>query len=334
MNKKMKLSICVVAYNEEDFLPNLIDDIKKQKYPHDLTEVVLIDSMSTDGTKRIMKSFQRNNDFYSVQVLDNPGKIQAAGWNVAIKNATGDVISRIDAHTILPADFSALVMKNIEAGEDVVGGIRPCVIENDDDWGRILLQVENSLFGSSVNASRRSKEKQYVKTMFHASYRKEVFEKVGLFNENLLRTEDNEMHYRIRQAGYKLCYDPEIVSYQYARSSLKKTIKQKYGNGYWIGITLKECPGCISPYHLVPAAFVGGIVGTSVLAVCKKTGLAKLMWGAYGAFAIGNTIISAKNEKHNKFLPAMPLLFLGLHTSYGVGTIIGGLQAILNSKEC
>lgn len=329
MNEKFKLSICVVAYNEESFLPNLIEDIKKQKYPHNLIEVVLINSMSTDDTRAIMENFQRENkDFYSIQVLDNPKKIQAAGWNVAIKNATGDVISRIDAHTILPADFSLLVMKNIEAGENVVGGIRPCVIENDDDWGRILLEVENSLFGSSVNSSRRSKEKQYVKTMFHASYRKEVFEKVGLFNEKLLRTEDNEMHYRIRKAGYKLCYDPNIVSYQYARSSLKKMIKQKYGNGYWVGLTLKECPGCISPYHLVPVAFVGSILGTTALAVKKKPAMAKLMWGLYGSFAVANTIISAKNCKHNKYTPIMPLLFLTLHTSYGVGTIKGLLGKI------
>ena len=106
----------------------------------------------------------------------------------------------------------------------------------------MLLQVENSLFGSSINSSRRSEEKAYVKTMFHAAYRREVLDKVGLFNEQLLRTEDNEFHYRIREAGYKLCYDPSFGSYQYARSDFKRMVKQKYGNGYWIGLTLKVCP--------------------------------------------------------------------------------------------
>ena len=305
---KRRLSICVVAYNEESFLPNLLQNICDQQYPHELTEVVLVDSCSTDGTKAIMQSFKKEgNGFYNIQVLDNPKQIQAAGWNVAIRNATGDVISRIDAHTKLPAEFSALVMKEIDSGEDVVGGIRPCIVEDNTPWRRTLLAAENSLFGSSVNNSRHSNVKQYVKTMFHASYRKEVFEKAGLFNENLLRTEDNEMHYRIRKAGYKLCYNPEIISFQYARSSLRRMIKQKYGNGYWIGLTMGVCPGCISVYHLIPAAFVAGIVVTMILAFLGFWQLGAVMWGLYLAFCGMNTALSMKNESLFPHGLAMPL---------------------------
>lgn len=324
MDETMKLSICVIAYNEEKFLPNLLADIRNQEYPHELTEVVLINSASTDGTRALMESFAgEDNGFYAVQVLDNPKKIQAAGWNVAITHATGDVIARIDAHTQLPGDYSRKVMEDIAAGEDIVGGMRPCVIENDTNWGKILLRTENSLFGSSINASRHSTEKKYVKTMFHAAYRRVVFEKAGLFNENLLRTEDNEMHYRMRQAGYRFCYDPAILSYQYARSSLKRMIRQKYGNGYWVGKTLKICPGCISLYHLVPGAFVLAIVVTTILALLGVWQLAALMWVLYGLFALGSTVLSAVNEGFNPYIFVMPLLFLILHVSYGVGTVAG-----------
>lgn len=320
----LKLSICVVALNEEKFLPNLLNDISSQEYPHEFTEVVLIDSGSSDNTKSIMLDFQKSNSsFYSVQVLDNPKKIQAAGWNVAIKSFTGDVLSRIDAHTKLPSEFSHLVIRDIEAGEDIVGGKRPCIIENDSAWARALLAAENSLFGSSINSSRHSKKCDYVKTMFHASYRREVFDKVGLFNESLLRTEDNEMHYRMREAGYKLYYDSEIVSYQYARGSFKKMIKQKAGNGYWIGITLKKCPGCISIYHLAPAAFVVAIIVTALLAINNHSFLAKVLWFAYGLFAFINTIISFVQEKFNSYKLLMPGMFLVLHISYGIGTLYG-----------
>ena len=75
--------------------------------------------------------------------------------------------------------------------------------------------------------------------MFHAAYRRQVFDKVGFFNENLARTEDNEIHYRMREAGFKLCFDPDIISYQHIRSSLPKMLKQKYSNGLWIGKTAK-----------------------------------------------------------------------------------------------
>lgn len=319
-----KLSIGIIAYNEEEFLPNLLDDMKAQKYPHELIEILLIDSCSTDETKTIMQKFKKeNSDFYSIQILDNTKKIQAAGWNVAIKNFTGDVLARIDAHTKVTAEYSEIVMKNIQDGEMVVGGIRPCIIEKDTPWANTLLQVENSLFGSSINFSRRSTEKTYVKTMFHAAYRREVLDKVGLFNEKLLRTEDNEFHYRIREAGYKLCYDPNIVSYQYARSDFGRMIRQKYGNGYWIGLTLKVCPGCISLYHLVPLAFVMAIIITSVLAVFGVWQLALLMWCLYGLFAVVNTVISIVQNGFYKSSLLMPFMFLILHISYGMGTFKG-----------
>lgn len=319
-----KLSIGIIAYNEEEFLSNLLNDMKAQKYPHELIEILLIDSCSTDGTKKIMQKFKEDNlDFYSIQLLDNTKKIQAAGWNVAIRNFTGDVLARIDAHTKVTADYSERVMKNIQEGEMVVGGIRPCIIEKDTPWANTLLQVENSLFGSSINSSRRSTEKTYVKTMFHAAYRREVFDKVGLFNEKLLRTEDNEFHYRIREAGYKLCYDPSIVSYQYARSDFKRMVKQKFGNGYWIGLTLKVCPGCISLYHLVPFVFVLAIIVTSVLAAFGIWQLAALMWCLYGLFAVVNTTISVVQNNFYISNLLMPIIFLILHVGYGVGTCRG-----------
>lgn len=329
----LRLSICVVALNEEAFLPNLLQNIKEQLYPHELTEVVLIDSGSSDKTKAIMQAFKdEGTDFYNVQVLDNLKRTQAAGWNVAITSATGDVISRIDAHTMLPKEFSSKVMAEIQKGEDVVGGIRPCIIENDTPWGKTLLAAENSLFGSSINSSRHSKDKQYVKTMFHASYRREVFKKVGLFNEQLLRTEDNEMHYRIRKAGYKLCYNPNIISYQYARSSLKHMIKQKYGNGYWIGLTLGVCPACVSLYHLVPAAFVAGIIFTTVMAILWHWVWAAMLWIVYGLFCIVNTVISISKERILPQKLLMPFLFLALHTAYGIGSIIGLLEMPIKFK--
>ena len=118
------------------------------------------------------------------------------------------------------------------------------------------------MFGSSIASYRNNPGKTYVKSLFHAAYRREVFEKVGFFNEELVRTEDNEIHYRMRKAGYKLCFDPDIISYQYTRSSLKAMLKQKYANGYWIGKTSKVCPKCLSIYHFVPFAFVSAIIAS------------------------------------------------------------------------
>lgn len=320
----MLISICVVAYNEEKVLNSLLDDIKAQDYQHEKMEVVLIDSMSTDKTKELMEKFRdSDHDFWGVKVLDNPKKKQAAGWNVAIKNYSGDVIIRVDAHATIPSDFVSKNVEVLERGEYVSGGKRPNVVENSTPWKGILLLAEQSMFGSSIASYRHSQKYMYVKSVFHGAYKREVFEKVGFFNEQLGRTEDNEIHYRIRQAGYKICYTPDIVSYQHARGTLSGMLKQKYGNGYWVALTLKACPGCLSIYHFVPLAFVLAIIVTTILAILGIPFLASLMWGLYWSVAVLMSVLSVKGEKKSLLHLILPILFFLLHISYGVGSFVG-----------
>lgn len=320
----MILSLCIVAYNEEDYLPQLLQDICHQDYPHNKLEIVLIDSVSTDNTRKIMEEFKIcNNNFFSIQVLSNTKKSQAAGWNIAINNFRGDVLSRIDAHARLSPNFVTYVMEDIsECGENIVGGLRPSIAKKDTLWAKILLQVENSLFGGSVNISRRSHSRRYVKTMFHASYRRDVFEKVGLFNESLLRTEDNEMHYRMRKCGFKLLYDPRILSFQYMRSSFKAMITQKYKNGYWIGKTLKICPRCISLYHTIPAVFVVGLVVMAILVPFYWQPFV-LICILYAVFSISNAMLCIIKGGFCRYSILIPFMYLILHLGYGIGTIRG-----------
>ena len=182
------------------------------------------------------------------------------------------MIIRIDAHARIPEDFVQKNIKNIEAGEFVVGGPRPNTVDHPTEWKKILLLAESSMFGSGIASFRRkSSERKYVKSVFHGAYRREVFEKVGGFNENLGRTEDNELHYRIRKAGYKICYDPEIISYQFVRGTLKQMMKQKYGNGYWIGLTTGVCPECLSIYYFVPFSFLIALLGSMLIVRNEET---------------------------------------------------------------
>ena len=181
--------------------------------------------------------------------------------------ARGDVIIRVDAHARIPKDFVSRNIMNLEDGENVVGGGRPNITSDISSWKLTLLAAEDSLFGSSVASYRRpSAQKEYLDSLFHAAYRREVIAKVGGFNENLGRTEDNEFHYRIRKAGYKMCCCPDIVSNQHARNNLKYMVHQKYSNGRWIGLTLSECPGCLSYFHFAPFLFVMALLFCSILA--------------------------------------------------------------------
>jgi len=259
--KIMKVSIGVVALNEEKTLPSLFEDFKLQTYPHDEIEIILVDGISTDNT----------------------------------------------------------------TGEDVSGGKRPNIIDENTAYKRMLLEAESSMFGSSIAPFRNASGKKYVKSMFHAMYKREVLEKVGFFNEKLLRTEDNEFHYRIRKAGYKLCYNDNIVSYQHTRNSLLKMIKQKKANGMWIGLTTAVCPECLNLYHYIPFAFLVALF-ISIISLFFTKYLFLLVFGSYLIVNVLMSLSSIIKGKFNVYNLLLPIVFFLLHISYGYGTLVGFLK--------
>lgn len=323
----MIVSFAIVAYNEEKSLPQLLQDLENQDYPHEKIEVLLIDSMSTDATRQIMNQFrEKAKDFLRVEVLENPGKQIPCGNNVALEHYRGDAIIRMDAHASMPPEFIRKNVEVLESGEAASGGRRPNIIDGDSPWKRMILAAEQSMFGSSISSSRRSTKRMYPKSIFCGMYRREVFDRVGKYNELLPRSEDNDINQRIRQAGYRLCYSPDIVYYQHTRATLKGMLRQKYGNGYWIGKTMGINPKCFSIYHFVPLCFVLGILGTSLLWALGYPLLGKLMWGAYGLLVLFCTAVELGKKPFNPANLLLPVMFLLLHVSYGVGTLIGLIE--------
>lgn len=321
----MLVSLCVIAFNEEKVLNGLFRNISAQTYPHENIEVVLVDSNSTDTTRSMMEDFQNTKyNFKDVKIVTNNKHNQASAWNCALSVATGDVIIRIDAHAQIPRDFIRRCVDNLDEGEDIVGGGRPNIVDNETPWKLTLLAAEESLFGSSIAEYRRPTEKkEYHDSLFHAAYRREVFEKVGGFNESLGRTEDNELHYRIREAGYKMCSCPDIISFQHTRSSLKRMIKQKYGNGYWIGLTTGVCRGCLSYFHFVPFLFLMMLTLFTVAAILGYIYPLLFLCLAYAMFDFTNTVGCFMTKKIKPQFVILPLLFPILHIAYGVGTLVG-----------
>jgi len=318
----------VIAYNEQRYLPDLLADLLGQSYEKRLIEVILVDGDSSDDTWKIMEDFQRNHirDYLDIKLFHNPKRIQPAGWNIVIRNSKADILLRIDAHARLTSDFIEKNVACINSGEDVCGGPRENIIDDDTSWKRVLLTAEQSMFGAGIASYRQDAEqRKYVNSLFHGAYKKEVLKKVGLFNEKLIRTEDNEFHYRIRKCGYNICYDPSIKSYYQTRNTLKGMIKQKYGNGYWIGKTLFVCPHCISVFHLVPFVFVLAILATACLSAFRLFLPAICLWISYGIVAIIMTVQAVLKIKLFQCV-VLPFVFLLLHLSYGIGTLIGIIE--------
>lgn len=320
------VSVGIVAYNEAGYINTLFEQLLAQTYPKSNTEILLINSMSEDDTLGIFHNFKKahESEYKSIKVLQNEGKIQASGWNVAIDNFSGDVLIRVDAHAKIDKDFVKNNAECIMSGEMVCGGSRPNIPANDSLEGNLVLLSDNSLFGGSFGKYHHSTEKQYVDTVFHGCYRREVIEKVGHFNEKLGRTEDNDFHSRIRSAGFKICYNPKILSYQFSRPTVFSSAKQKYSNGFWIGKTLKINKDCISLFHLVPLAFVLALVVTLIFGFAFSFIPFILLVLAYllaDLLLCATSIISAKPFKLGYLL--LIFIFPLLHISYGVGTFLG-----------
>lgn len=331
----MIVSFIIVAYNSEKFLDKSLECLLKQNYNHKNIEVILVDSVSSDKTKQIMLDFKKNNknEFKRIEVLDNLKRTLPCGWNVALKNIKGDVVLRVDAHTFFEKNFIYNNIKEIENGENIVGGKCVSVVKKENWKSNLLLLSEESIFGCGIADFRRKTRKQYVSTLAFAAYRKEVFDDVGYYNENLARTEDNEMHFRMKQKGYKFLLSPDITTYRYARDSFYGMIKQKYGNGKWIGITMYYCPKCFSVYHFIPLLFVLGILFSIVAAFLGVNIFLHLLFGAYTIFNIINVVlvsIKFKFKFYNLFLPFV--LFI-LHVSYGFGTIVGLIGGVFKKQK-
>ena len=330
----MKVSFVVIAYNAGDKLSNLLKDIEMQDYIHKEVEIILVDSNSTDNTKEIMLNFKNKlNDFKKVLVLDNPKKVLPSGWNIALKASKGNIIIRVDAHSSIPNNFITKNIKRIEEGEMIVGGHRISICHKEDSWQNTLLIAEKSIFGSGIARYRREEAESYVNTLAHAAYRREVFKTIGGYDERLYRTEDNDIHYRMKKAGYRFLLDPTIISYHHVRCSLRKIIKQKFLNGYWIGLTLGVQPKCFSVYHFIPLLFVIAIISFIIIGIIKSYVPLIILIGIYSLFIIINTIFSIRSEKKHWSLVLLPDIFFLLHIAYGFGTLYGLIKLPLWLKK-
>ena len=324
----MRISFIVVAYNAAGSLGALLGDLLVQTIPHEQIEALLVDSASTDATRAIMLDFAKATPF-EVKVLDNPRRWLASGINVALAAATGDAIIRLDAHARIPKDFLENNLRALARGEDIVGG---CVLGSAPGgaWESVLRTVDTSRFCGGAAPFRNGGEARYVDTLAYALYRREVYDKVGLYDERLRRTEDNDMHYRMRKAGYRFYFSPDIVSYHAARATMRGQLRQKWGNGYWIGRTMRIQPRCFAPRHLIPALFVLALLFGLLLLPFSVWPLLLLL-SAYLACDLVFAVRGACSQETGRLLAllTLPFLFPAVHVVYGVGTLAG----LLSGKE-
>ena len=318
------ISFIIVARNAELHLPQLLDDLLSQDYPAEKIEFLYIDSDSHDSSLKIVHDFKSQHADRIVHILQNPKKFLACGWNVALGRATGEIIIRVDAHARIPTDFIRLNVEAIQDNKDIVGGQIINIIPKETALAFLAL-ADASRFGGGAADFRNPGPARYVDTLAHAAYRREVFQKVGPYDERLERTEDNEMHQRMKEAGFAFYFLPSIKSYRYPRTDLYGLLKQKYANGFWVGLTMAVSRKCFGLRHFVPLFFVFACLGGLALGVIRSWGPLVALLLLYFSCA---TFFAYKSYKEapsavKPLCVFMPFVFFLMHLSYGVGTVFG-----------
>ena len=308
--------------NEADYFERSLNGVLAQDYPSELMEVVVVDGMSDDGTRKIITDFQIRNPKSEIHILDNPGKIVPSGLNIGLRQAKGQIIIRVDGHCVIAADYMqhcVTVLEEIEA--DCVGG--PMVTVGETWAARSIALAQSSSFGVGGVAFRTGPTKPgYVDTVAFGAYRREVFDRIGTFDEELVRNQDDEFNFRLIQAGGKIWLDPSIRSIYYSRANLRSLWKQYFEYGLYKLRVIQKRKAIPSWRHLVPATFVLALLVTFVLASLNGQALWALVIA--GPYVAANLIASLRTARSDwNTLPLLPLAFLTLHLSYGIGFLWG-----------
>jgi succinoglycan biosynthesis protein ExoA len=322
------VSVLVPMRNEERFIEACLRSLAAQDYPRDRFEVLVIDGESTDRSADIVRQFADRSDL-DVRLLDNPAQKTAPGLNLGLEAARGEVIVRVDAHAEVAPDFlSQNIAALRETDADAVGGPIESVAEGL--VGEAIALAMSSPFGVGNAAFRYSREPQYTDTVAFAAYRRDVFERIGGFAEDIDYGEDDEFNYRLGEAGGKIFLTPKIRSVYHTRSSLPALFRQYHAYGRAKVQVLRRHPAQARLRQFVPASFVGVLGGLSLASpfIRPLRRALPLVLNLYlAATLVGSLRIAAK--KGWRYAPVLPLAFACLHVAYGLGF----LESLLTSRD-
>ena len=335
--EKCKVSIIIPCRNEEEYIAKCLDSIVTQDYPMHNLEILVVDGISEDNTIQIVENYRKK--YLPIKILKNPKKNTSYACNLGVNHSATNIIMIIGAHSTLGKNYISKSVKYLhEHNADNVGGLLVVLPGDKKMLAESIALVLSHPFGVG-NAYFRIglKEPKYVETVFGGCYRKEVFDKIGLFNNKLIRNQDLEFNLRLKKAGGKILLVPDIVGYYYARSTLKTLAKNNFSNGFWIIYSTKFAKIPFSIRHLIPFFFVLSVCGNLILSFIYKPFLYLfiLILIAYLTLNILFSLGISFKKGFKYFIPVV-LSFATLHFSYGFGSIWGMVKlfySILTSKR-
>jgi glycosyltransferase involved in cell wall biosynthesis len=320
-----RVSIIIPCRNEAGFIAQCLDSLLGNGFPQDELEILVVDGMSADGTRKIVEGYASH---HPVRLLDNPKRVTPCALNIGIRHAKGKIIMRVDAHSSFAPNYIANCVNALETHRaDDVGGLWRIRPRAETLIGRSIAKAISHPFGVGNVRYRFSAPTSPVEvdTVPFFCCAREVFDRVGLFNEKLTRIQDQEFNTRLVRAGGKILLVPSAVSYYMVRSDLRSFWKHNWDDGVWSILAFAYSdvmPVCLR--HLVPPAFAIAIVLSLLLALLGVRFWPLLAVG--GTYAVASAAASAGvalQKRDFRYFMTMPLVFGLLHLGRGLGSTWG-----------
>ena len=319
--ERIKVSVIVPLYNEEKYIEQFLTSLSLQTYPLEHMEWILVDGNSADKTVDVIQTFIREKKF-PIVLLDNPKRKTPYALNLAIGHARGDYIIRLDAHASYYSDYIEKCVYYLDTTDaDNVGGVAET--SANGTVGHAISKMLSTKFGVGGSDFRVGEGDKYVDTVpFGAFRRREVFDKVGLFNPKLLRSEDNDMNARIRQNGGKIWLANDIRFKYYCRDTVKGILKMGLQNGNALFRTLFVNPKAMSLRHFIPFTFLMSLICMPIFSLVFP-----IFWWVFAAEMSAYILL----DFYFSFVSVKPVkcgfvtiwLYPLFHIAYGLGSLLG-----------
>jgi len=323
MNRPLPfVSILIPIRNESAYLERCLLAISKQDYPPELLEVLVADGQSTDQSCEIVRDYSET--LPNLVCCENPDLIVPTGMNILIPKSRGDVVIRVDGHCVIAPDYVSNCVRHLQsAGVDGVGG--PMKTIGEDFVSEVIALAMSSKFGVG-NSSFRTETGQtkLADTVPFPAYTREIIQKVGLYDEELVRNQDDEYNYRIREAGGSVLLAADVQSSYFSRGSFSRLWNQYYQYGFWKVRVLQKHPRQMSLRQFVPPVFVLSLIVCALISLIFYYGW-RVLLGFVSLYLAANLAASCVTgwKKGLRVFFTLPLTFAIIHLSYGWGFLVG-----------
>jgi glycosyltransferase involved in cell wall biosynthesis len=329
------VTIVVPCRNEEKHIAKCLDSVLANDYPGDRMEVLVLDGMSEDRTREIVAGYSER--YLMIRLLENPKKHIPVAMNLGIRQAQGEIVMKVDAHSTYPEDYISNCVHFLDQyGADIVGGILKIRPGRETTVAKAIALAMSHAFGSgNAYVKIGCKEPRWADAVSWGCFKKAVFAWVGLWNEELAGSSDMDFNVRLKNAGGKILLVPSIVTEYCADSDLRSLWRHNFADGVWATYVLKFGSRAWAWRHWIPMFFVASLAGSAALSVF----LPKFWWlfcviaGVYILTALAASAQIVLRERKLDCLPVLPVVFGTRHVSHGLGAVYGLVLALLPGKH-